>query len=90
MLLHIDYVTLPMSVKYGTIIRIRTCSALLHYKTSPPFLWITSSNDQVLPQKIPPPSCRIPLLYIYTYINMIRCWISQESHEYTFRGAKDI
>ena len=29
-------------------------------------------------------------LYIYIYIYMNRCWISQESHEYFFCGAKNI
>ena len=32
----------------------------------------------------------IKVCYGKNYIYMIRCWISQESHEYIFCGAKNI
>ena len=33
------------------------------YINKSPIRWISLSNDQVLPQKIPIPSCHIPLLF---------------------------
>ena len=41
---------------------------IIYMVNKTPFRWISSSKDQVLPQKMPIPSYHIPLLYIYIYI----------------------